>query len=73
MADPVDAAARACGVPLRPVLYRIQWATKCHAIQCYESQLTPIFGPERAELSALEKCSRTLDASAVPMERLWHP
>ncbi len=73
LADPVRVAVRACAIPLRPVLHRIQWATKRHAIQCYESQLTPIFGPERAGLSALEDYSRTLDASAVPMERVWHP
>ncbi len=71
--DPVAVAARACSIPLRPTLYRIQWALKCRAIQCYESQLTPIFGPERAGLSALEVYSRTLDASAGSMERVWYP
>lgn len=73
MADPVGVAVRACAIPLRPVTHRIPWATKCDAIKCYESQLTPIFGPERAGLAALELYSRTLDASKGPMERVWYP
>jgi LmbE family N-acetylglucosaminyl deacetylase len=71
--DPVTVATRACSIPLQPKLYRIQWEAKCRAIRCYESQLTPIFGRERAGLSALEVYSRTLDASSVPMERVWYP
>lgn len=70
--DPVSVATQACRVPLRPKTHLIQWARKQNAIQCYRSQLTPLFGPTLAGLAALEDYSRTLGGSRVPMERVWY-
>lgn len=70
--DPVSVAARACGIPLRPKAHPVQWERKQNAIQCYRSQLTPLFGPALAGLAALEDYSRALGGSRVPMERVWY-
>jgi LmbE family N-acetylglucosaminyl deacetylase len=70
--DPVSVAAQACGIALRPKAHLVQWHGKENAIQCYRSQLIPLFGATLAGLAALEDYSRTLGDSRAPMERVWY-
>jgi LmbE family N-acetylglucosaminyl deacetylase len=70
--DPVNVAVRTCPIPLRPKTHLVDWAAKLHAIQCYKSQLTELFGPIRAGIEAMADYSRTLGVSQGSVERVWY-
>jgi LmbE family N-acetylglucosaminyl deacetylase len=70
--DPVNVAVRTCPLPLRPKTHLVDWAVKTHAIQCYKSQLTELFGPARAGIVAMANYSRALGACRGYAERVWY-
>ena len=70
--DPVNVAVRTCPVSLRPTTHVVDWAVKNHAIECYKSQLTELFGPARAGIAAMADYSRALGECKGPVERVWY-
>lgn len=70
--EPISLAVRTCPIPIRPKTHRMDWDAKTHAIQCYESQLTELFGPARPGMEAMAEYSRKLDVSQAAMERVWY-
>jgi len=70
--EPVTVAVRTCPIPVQPKTHRMDWDAKTHAIQCYQSQLTELFGPARPGMEAMAEYSRKFDVSRVAMERVWY-
>lgn len=71
-ADPVNVAVRTCPVTLKPKVHTVNIAVKTSAIQCYQSQLTELFGPAHAGIEAVADYSRALGECEGPGERVWY-
>jgi LmbE family N-acetylglucosaminyl deacetylase len=69
--DAVSRAIDVCPFAVESRLHVVDFASKRAAIQCYESQLEDLFGPDQARLAELETYGRTLGEDRQYRERFW--